>query len=140
MGKGEKVVIDTNVFVSAFGWGGTPLKVIELLENGEIINCISEEILAELCSTLSYPKLDFPRKLQSDILEFVLAYSEINEPNKHVSVASDPKDNKFIDCALKARAKFLITGDKRLQAIKQFQHIGIITPEDFMSRRGGKSS
>jgi predicted nucleic acid-binding protein len=33
VGKGEKVVIDTNVFVSAFGWGGTPLKVIELLEN-----------------------------------------------------------------------------------------------------------
>jgi putative PIN family toxin of toxin-antitoxin system len=63
VGKGEKVVIDTNVFVSAFGWGGTPLKVIELLENGEIINCISEEILAELCSTLSYPKLDFPLEL-----------------------------------------------------------------------------
>lgn len=46
MGKGEKVVIDTNVFVSAFGWGGTLLKVIELLEKGEITNCVSEEILA----------------------------------------------------------------------------------------------
>lgn len=136
MGKGEKVVIDTNVFVSAFGWGGTPLKVMGFLENGEIVNCISEEILAELCSALSYQKLDFPVKLQADILEFVLAYSEIHEPKKHVVIASDPKDNKFIDCALKARAKFLITGDKGLLSIRQFQHVGIITPEDFISMRG----
>ena len=132
MGKGEKVVIDTNVFVSAFGWGGTPLKVIELLEKGEITNCISEEILAELCTTLSYPKLDFPLRLQSDILEFVLAYSEIHEPRKHLSVATDPKDNKFVDCALHARAKFLITGDKGLLSIKQFRNIRIMKPENFL--------
>jgi putative PIN family toxin of toxin-antitoxin system len=58
--KGKKVVIDTNVFISAFGWGGKPLRIIELLEKGEIRNCISEEILIELCSALAYPKINFP--------------------------------------------------------------------------------
>ena len=70
--------------------------------------------------------------INTDILEFVLAYSEIHEPRKHLSVATDPKDNKFVDCALHARAKFLITGDKGLLSIKQFRNIRIMTPEDFL--------
>ncbi len=132
MGKGKKVVIDTNVFVSAFGWGGKPLKVIELLEKEKISNCISEEILRELSSALSYPKLDFPRKLQSDTLEFVLAYSSIYEPKEHLNVTSDPKDNKFIECAVEAKAKFIITGDKKLLAVGRFRGIKVVAPENFL--------
>jgi len=41
VGKNEKVIIDTNIFISAFGWGGRPLEVVELLEKEEIRNCIS---------------------------------------------------------------------------------------------------
>lgn len=51
MGKSEKVVIDTNIFISAFGWGGKPLNIIKLLEAGEIRNCISEETIAEFIIT-----------------------------------------------------------------------------------------
>jgi uncharacterized protein len=130
--KGKKVVIDTNVFISAFGWGGKPLRVIELLEKGEIRNCISEEILNEFCSAFSYPKLNFPRKLQSDILEFVLAHSDIYESKEHLNITPDPNDNKFIECALSANAKFIITGDKGLLSIKQSRGIKTITPEEFL--------
>jgi hypothetical protein len=132
VGTGKKVVIDTNVFISAFGWGGKPLKIIELLEKGEISNCISEEILYELCSVFSYPKLDFSKKLQSDTLEFVLAYSSIYEPKEHFNVTSDPKDNKLIECAGKARAKFIITGDKKLLAMGRFRGITFVTPDNFL--------
>ncbi|MEW6162873.1 MAG: putative toxin-antitoxin system toxin component, PIN family [Nitrospirota bacterium] len=135
MGKGEKVVIDTNIFISAFGWGGKPLKVIELLETGVIKNCISEEILGELCTALSYPKLGFPQKLQSDTLEFVLAYSDIYEIKEHLNITPDPRDNKFIECALSAKAKFIITGDKGLLSIKQFRGIKTITPEEFLKSK-----
>ncbi len=86
MAQGKKVVIDANVFISAFGWGGKPLKIMELLEKGEIKNCISEEILYELCTALSYPKLSFPQKLESDILEFVLAHSDIYETKEHLNI------------------------------------------------------
>jgi putative PIN family toxin of toxin-antitoxin system len=130
--EGKKVVIDTNVFISAFGWGGKPLRVIELLEKGEIRNCISEEILIELCSALAYPKINFHQKLQSDILEFVLAHSDIYEIKEHLNITPDPKDNKFIECAFSAKAKFIITGDKSFLWIKQFKGIKIITPEEFL--------
>lgn len=132
MGKGEKVVIDTNVFISAFGWGGKPFRVIELLEKGEIKNCVSEKIIQELVVAVSYPKLDFPNKTQSDILEFVLAYSDIYEPKEHIKITSDPKDNKFVECALSANAKFIITGDKVFLSLKQFRGVKTITPEDFL--------
>jgi putative PIN family toxin of toxin-antitoxin system len=132
VGKGKKVVIDINVFISAFGWGGKPLKIIELLEKGKINNCISEEIVEELCGALSYPKLGFPPKLQSDILEFVLAYSNIYEPKEHLNITSDPKDNKLVECAVEAKAKFIVTGDKRLLAIGKFRDIKIVTPENLL--------
>jgi putative PIN family toxin of toxin-antitoxin system len=130
--EGKKVVIDANVFISAFDWGGKPLRVVELLEKGEIRNCISEEILIELCSALAYPKINFSQKLQSDILEFVLAHSDIYKIKEHLNITPDPKDNKFIECALSAKAKFIITGDKGLLWMKQFRGIKIITPEEFL--------
>ncbi|MBM4136165.1 MAG: putative toxin-antitoxin system toxin component, PIN family [Nitrospira sp.] len=135
MGKSEKVIIDTNIFISAFGWGGRPLEVVELLEKEEIRNCISEEIFNELFVTLSYPKLSFPIKLQTEILEFVLAHSDFYTPKENLKLTLDPKDNKFIECALTANAKFIITGDKSFLSLKQFRGIKITTPEDFLKMR-----
>jgi putative PIN family toxin of toxin-antitoxin system len=135
VGKSEKIIIDTNIFISAFGWGGRPLEVVKLLEKKEIRNCISEEIFNELFVTLSYPKLSFPLKLQIEILEFVLAYSDFYTPKENLKLTPDPKDNKFIECALTADAKFIITGDKSFLSMKQFKGIKIITPEDFLKTR-----
>ena len=132
MGKVEKVVVDTNIFISAFGWGGNPLKIIELFEKGELRNCTSEDIIRELFLAVSYSKLGFPQVIQTEILEFVLAYSDIYEPREHVAISPDPEDNKFIECALSANAKFIITGDKGLLSIKQFRGIKIVTPECYL--------
>jgi hypothetical protein len=132
VGESEKVVVDTNIFISAFGWGGRPLEVIELLEKEDIRNCISEEILNELFVTLSYPKLNFPIKLQTEILEFVLACSDFYTPKENIKLAPDPKDNKFIECALEAHARIIITGDKGLLSLGHFKGIKIITPEEFL--------
>jgi putative PIN family toxin of toxin-antitoxin system len=137
MGTGQKVVIDTNVFISAFGWGGKPLEVVELLEKGEIRNGVSEETLNELIIAISYPKLAFSRKTQSAILEFVLAYSDMYEPQERFAVASDPEDNKIIECAAASNAKVIITGDKGLLSLNHYREINILTPEDFLKTRRG---
>ena len=135
MGKAEKVVVDTNIFISAFGWGGNPLRIIELLERGVLRNCASEDIIKELFIAVSYPKLGFPQIVQTEILEFVLAYSDIYETKEYVGISPDPKDNKFLECALAADARFIITGDKRLLSIKKYKSVRIITPEDFLEER-----
>jgi len=73
MGKIQKVVIDTNVILSAFGWGGKPLQIIELLEQGMIRNCVSEQTLKELIVALAYPKLAFSHATQTSTLNSVLS-------------------------------------------------------------------
>ncbi len=132
MGEGQKVVIDTNVFISAFGWGGKPYKIMELLEKRVIRNCISEEILSELIKSLAYPKLQFSQQLQSSIVEFVLAYSDIYEPNEKLTLAPDADDNKFIECAIEANAGVIITGDRSFLSLKQVKGIEIMSPEKFL--------
>ncbi len=135
MGKAEKVVVDTNIFISAFGWGGNPLKIIELLERGVLRNCASEDIVKELFIAVSYPKIGFPQIVQTEILEFVLAYSDIYETKERISISPDPKDNKFIECALAADAGFIITGDKKLLSLNKYKGVRIITPEDFLKEK-----
>jgi uncharacterized protein len=137
VGKSKKVVIDTNVFISAFGWGGTPLKVVQLLEKEVIRNCVSEKILNELYGALNYHRIAFPVKFQTNILEFVLAYSDIYEPifvnpKNRLNITPDPDDNQFIECALSAKAKFIITGDKSFLSLKKFEAIRIVTPRYFL--------
>ncbi len=104
MGKVQKVVIDTNVIISAFGWGGKPLEIMELLERGAIRNCVSEPTLKELIAALAYPKLAFSHATQTGILEFVLAYSDIYGPVERITAAPDPDDNKFLECSAAAHA------------------------------------
>lgn len=132
MGKSKKVVIDTNVFISAYGWGGTPLKVVQLLGKEIIRNCVSDKILNELSSALTYHRIAFPVKLQTNILEFVLAYSDIYEPKRRLNITPDPDDNQFIECALSANAKFIITGDKSFLSLNKFEAIRIVTPKYFL--------
>lgn len=89
MGKIKKVVIDTNVFISGFGWDGKPEVILALLRDNRIKSYISSEIFEELKKVVSYPKLKFSEILQDKILEFVFFYSEFVEPKRHRPIIID---------------------------------------------------
>ena len=61
MGEIPKVVIDTNIFVSGFGWEGKPKKILKLLEERKIKNFISPAIIEEVKRAIPYKRLRFPR-------------------------------------------------------------------------------
>lgn len=107
MGKIQKVVVNINVIISAFGWGGKPFVVIKLLEQHKIRNCISGHTRKELSAELAYSKHAFSHATQTNILEFVLAYSDRYEPTERISAAPDPDDNKFIVCVPPSRMQGL---------------------------------
>lgn len=71
MGKKTKVVIDTNVVVSAFGWGGKPADIIRLITSGKVLNFTSIEMLAELKKVVGYSRLAFSETLQAEIIEIM---------------------------------------------------------------------
>lgn len=134
MGKKTKVVIDTNVIVSAFGWGGIPEQVVGFAVSGKIVNYTSMELLDELRRVISYPKLPFSAGSQIEILETIFSISHIVNPSELLSVIEqDDGDNRVLECALSARVDFIITGDKHLLNVQKFRGISIVTPENFLS-------
>lgn len=136
MGAVTKVVIDTNVFISAFGWDGKPETVLSLMEDRKIVNCISTEIYNELERVVAYPKLKFSPTLQVKILEFVFSWSRFVQPKEAVAVvADDPDDDKFLACAVAANAAAIISGDPHLLALGSFRGIPVVTPAGFLDAK-----
>ena len=126
MGPVTKVVIDTNIFVSGFGWNGKPEEVLKLIKDSQIVNYSSAEIFEEIRRIVSYPKLRFQEPLQIKILDFV-------EPQKRIfTVTEDPDDNKFLECAIEAKVDYIISGDPHLLDMKKSKTVKIVTPREFL--------
>ena len=129
-----KVVVDTNVLVSALLFGGKPEKLIPLWQRGKIRPLASKEIIEEYLRVFTYPKF----KLAEEDVNFLL-YNEILPHFKIIDVQpgpgiikKDPEDDKFIRCALAGKAKRIISGDQHLLALGTYQKIKILTPSDFL--------
>lgn len=133
MGQSTKVVIDSNVIISAFGWDGKPEAVLRLVEQGRIVNHTTNAVFAELQRVVAYPKLKFPQALQAKILEFVFSWSRFVTPHETITVvADDSDDNRFIECAISAGAELIISGDPHLLALGSYRNIKIVSPAKFL--------
>jgi putative PIN family toxin of toxin-antitoxin system len=136
VGTVTKVVIDTNVFISAFGWDGKPEAVLRLMEQRKVINFSTNDIYAELQRVVAYPKLKFSPTLQVNILEFVFSWSRFVQPQEIVSVVTDdPDDDKFLACAIAANASAIISGDPHLLSLGSYRDILIMTPVQFLEHK-----
>ena len=123
-----KVVIDTNVLVSAL-WSshGNPATVIMLIPK-TIIPCVNPAILSEYIGVLNRDKFDFPSDARNRLLAKFIGHGIMIIPEKSEISFSDETDRVFYDTAKEAGA-ILITGNKR--------HFpddpSIITPADFLT-------
>ncbi len=129
-----RVVIDTNVFVSSF-FGGKPRRIIDLWKEGKITLCLSSSILEEYIDVLQRIGLKDEIELQELLNLFRSGFNLIftTQTPKLNIVARDPSDNKFIECAVKLQAKYLVSGDKELIKIKKYMDIKILTPAEFLN-------
>ena len=129
-----KVVVDTNVVVSALLFGGHPGRLIELWQMDAIKPVASKQIIDEYLRVLTYPKF----KLSAEEINFllyqqILPYFDIIDVHLGPAIIKkDPEDDKFIRCALAGKAKFIISGDQHLLALKFYRKIKIVSPADFI--------
>ena len=129
-----RVVLDTNVVVSALLFK-TPLsKIIDLWQGGAFIPVISKDTFQELQTVLAYPKFSLtPDEIRSLLEGEFLPFFEVIEAVEDVKgVCADPADDKFLACALSASADYLVSGDKALTVLKQYKSVKIITPSEFL--------
>jgi putative PIN family toxin of toxin-antitoxin system len=126
--------VDTNVFISSF-FGGNPRKVIDLWKSGDIILCLSKPIVDEYIEVLRRLKLQDEKELEELLSLFAHGFHIVytaKTPELHV-VEEDPDDDKFIECAVALKAKFVITGDSAVRKIQDYMNIKIVSPTEFLS-------
>lgn len=128
-----RVVVDTNVFISSF-FGGNPRKIIDLWKSGQIILCLSPPIIDEYVNVLRRMGLQNERELEELLNLFAHGFHVLFTAKTPVLniVEKDPDDNKFIECALALNSKYIISGDKALQEIKDYMGIKIQSPKQFL--------
>ncbi|MBC7250378.1 MAG: putative toxin-antitoxin system toxin component, PIN family [Anaerolineae bacterium] len=131
-----QVVVDTSVLIRYLIRPSTAIKgLIECLWVGEEIQMVtSPEIIAELEGVLArdyIQELIHPEEGQA-LLEAIHLRVEITPPLSDIpSYTRDPKDDKFIACALAGNAKYVITVDKDILILGTLMDIHMVTPDEF---------
>lgn len=127
----KKVVLDTNVIVSALLFKGKLSVIVNLWKEGKINPVLFKETFKELTKVLAYPKFSLTEdEIRMLLEEEIVPYFELISTARVVkNICQDPDDDKFLSCALSASADFIVSGDKDLTAIKQYKSIKIITPQ-----------
>lgn len=131
---GPRIVLDTNVLISALGWKGSPHQVFRLCVHGHCHLFISPVLLREAERVLSYPKLGITDLQRDEFLALVAEMAFIVEPDFILDlVSSDPSDNRVLECALAGDCQYVITGDKHLLQLSSISEIKIVTPDAFLA-------
>ena len=138
MGKAKKevkkIVLDTNILVSALLFNRELSKIVDLWKEGKIIPVVSKETFEEFRRVLEYPRFSLTdSEIKTIIEEEVLPFFKVTEITDQVGdVCRDPDDDKFISCAISASADFIVSGDKGLCSLNKYKSVRIINVRDFL--------
>ncbi len=134
-----KVVIDTNVYISALGFDNILLRLLNICFESEFIHIyISDEIYNEIEDVLF--RESFDKKVKNslnkaqklDFLQNLKTNTNTIKIDQKVTICRDPTDNKFLELSKAANADYLITGDKDLLDLKQFEVTKVLKPSEFI--------
>ena len=108
-----RIVIDTNVLISAILRDRTPEAVILfVIESPSVEWIASSEIVAEYVGVISRPKFKLPPDIIQRWVQVFESSITIIAPIEIIDFPRDPKDAKFLDCILQGQTDYFITGDR----------------------------
>lgn len=126
-----RIVVDTDVIISGVFFGGAPAEVLKAIVTSKVTACASKQIVEEYIEIVNEMISRKQGKLNSNILLTLINSLEMIESKSHIEISRDPDDDKFIECAKDANALYIVSGDKDLLVIKQYENIKIITAKEF---------
>ena len=128
-----RVVADTNVYVSAIVFGGTCEAILALARAGVVELCLSQAIERELRAVLAQTFGWTQSQVREALAEVHALASLVRPPIRLSRILAHDQDHRILECALAARADFLVTGYKKhLQPLKTFRGIPIVSPREFL--------
>ena len=133
--KIERVVIDTNVFISAalIDESVSARARNHAVRYGQLI--ATEQTFAELTGKLLASKFDryVSRATRETLLRRLQPIIQVVSVVQVVRVCRDPRDDMFLEAAVNGRADVVVTGDKDLLALHPFSGIAVVTPSDYLA-------
>lgn len=135
-----RVVVDTNVFISSLlSPQGIPSQLFQFWELHLFDILVSDKSLEELARVLRYPKIRKRLRVSDAVLDdYVRSFREkaiVVEPQERVqAVTDDALDNVYLEIALAGKAHCVVTGDRHLLQLQEYQGVLILTPTAFLDQ------
>lgn len=127
-----RVVVDTNVIVSALGFGGRPLEALLRTFDEDAQLVASEKTLDELERVMAYDHLPFTSTERAQYPTLLRLEAEIVCPDDSITRVRDADDDKFLECAVEADADYIVSGDDDLLDLGSHDGTDIVTPAEFV--------
>ena len=128
-----RLVLDTNVVVSAaLKPEGLQRTVVLLAMTKPARWYVSDPIVSEYAAVLARPEVKIRKSLRQQLLQLIKNHAHVVTPSRLGQVTSDPADNISIECADRARADYLVTGNQR-HFPKFWKNTKIISSSEFLS-------
>ncbi|HVL48145.1 MAG TPA: putative toxin-antitoxin system toxin component, PIN family [Candidatus Thermoplasmatota archaeon] len=128
-----RVVADTNVLISAFIANGPPHQFLRRCLAGHAILVTSPRILEELGSVLRRPKFKLSSAEALRVVGVVAEVAEIVDARERPGIVPrDPDDDMIVSAAIDGRASYIVSGDKALLEVGNYEGIQIMTAASFL--------
>ena len=133
----KKVVLDTNCLLASISRRSSAYPVWKGFQEGRYTLCVTTEILEEYEEVIT-------RKASAEVAANVIRmiadskYVEFIDTYFHWHlIATDPDDNKFVDCAFAAGADYLVSEDNHFDVLRNtsFPQLNLVTLDEFMQTR-----
>ena len=129
-----KILIDTNILISGLFFQGLPKMLLNEIDFEKFKVCVNEEIISEYKEQI-YKKILNPKyTLNEGLFEKFFERLQKFERKSDLKICRDPKDDKFINCAIDVKAIYIVSGNNDLLTIKNFEGIEIVTAREFYNK------
>ena len=129
-----RIVIDTNVVASAVFFGGRPGELLDLLLHRRLEAVATDRIVAEYQATVDYLLARYGEGQMRLSLLPVVAAMDLIPQTEDIHICRDPDDDKFISCAVDGGCIYIVSGDKDLLSVGQYDGVEILTVAQFLEQ------
>lgn len=126
-----RVVLDSNIFISAYVFGGKPEEILKLIIAEQIQGITSQVLISEFLGVLR-KKFGVSQNQILEIQSEIQDSFEVVWPVETFSIIRDTEDNRILEAAVEGKCDYIITGDDDLLRVGSFRRIKIVTPDQFL--------
>ena len=128
------IVLGTNCLLIAISDRSRFHRVWQAFTHGDYTLCVTNEILEEYAEVISR---NINERVAQTVIYLIMTLSNVKYIDPHFRfhlITTDPDDNKFVDCAIAANAKFIVTEDHHFEVLKDipFPRVEVISIEQFL--------